>query len=230
MIDLNNQNAHSTVLNNDLCLVARNGLLAIRLIPGYLGLVAEHYVDTENFEDEQHLIYEQEEPPEEDIKLVNETHMAVDEMHQHKRVFTKGQKKQFKKDAQDVKERDQHMWGLLRSSYKSVRPRLMPRGCRTLLLEMFAGAAILFHMASEMGYPVSQPVGILYDGADLRKKEHRDMIDQQIEKDDPYLISMSPLCGPWCQWQELNMSKSDETAQKIMEQRKEWHPVVKWIS
>ena len=122
------------------------------------------------------------------------------------------------------------MWGLLRSSHKSVRPRLMPRGCRTLLLEIFAGAAILSHMAAEMGYPVSQPVDILYDGTDLRKKEHRDMIDQQIEKDDPYLISMSPLCGPWCQWQELNMSKSEETANKIMEQRKEWYPVVKWIS
>ena len=231
VIDLNHQNVHSTVLGSDLCLVARNGLLAIRLIPGYLGLVAEHFEDTENLEKEHNMTYEQEEPPpEEDIQLVNETHMAVDEMHQHKRVFPKGQKKQFKKDVQDVKERDQHMWGLLRSSHKSVRPRLMPRGCRTLLLEIFAGAAILSHMASEMGYPVSQPVDILYDGTDLRKKEHRDTIDQQIEKDDPYLISMSPLCGPWCQWQELNMSKSEETANKIMEQRKEWYPVVKWIS
>lgn len=44
-------------------------------------------------------------------------------------------------------------------------------------------------MAADFGLPVSQPVDLSYDGIDLRKRDCRDLIDQQIERDDPYCVS-----------------------------------------
>jgi len=98
----------------------------------------------------------------------------------------------------------------------------LPRGCRTFLLEIFAGA--------EIGLSVSQPVDVTYNGINLKNKHHRDLIDQQIERDDPYCISLSPTCGPWSPWQHINMAKDPDFEMKRHEARREWRPVVQWMT
>jgi hypothetical protein len=45
----------------------------------------------------------------------------------------------------------------------------------------------------------------------------------------PYLLKFSPVRGPWSPWQHINMSKSTDTRAKVLEDRKKWIPVVKWI-
>jgi len=106
----------------------------------------------------------------------------------------------------------------------------LPRGCRTFLLEIFAGAALLSLLATEIGLSVSQPVDVTYDGINLKNKYHRDLIDQQIERDDPYCISLSPTCGPWSPWQYINIAKDPDFEMKLHETRREWRPVVQWMT
>ena len=93
-------------------------------------------------------------------------------------------------------------------------------GLQTFLMELFAGAATLSYMAVHIGFALSAPIDIIYDSRyDLLKKANRDKIDQMIEQDDPFLSSMSPVCGPWSSWQNVNM-----------EDRKNWYPVLKWLA
>lgn len=42
-----------------------------------------------------------------------------------------------------------------------------------------------------------------------------------LARDRPEHIWISPTCGPWCQWSNLNMSKSAELRDKILQHRKE---------
>ena len=108
---------------------------------------------------------------------------------------------------------------------------MLPRGCKTFLLEMFAGAATLSLMAVSLGLTVSSPIDVIYDPRyDLTIKANRDAIDVMIQEDDPFLLAMAPVCGPWSPWQNVNMSKSEELFEKIMEDRKRWYPVLKWLA
>ena len=66
-------------------------------------------------------------------------------------------------------------------------------------------------MAVQMGFNISSPIDIIYDDRyDLLQKPNRDRIDKMIDEDDPYLLSLSPVCGPWSSWQSVNLSKSEE--------------------
>ena len=42
--------------------------------------------------------------------------------------------------------------------------------------------------------------------------------------------SGTSICGPWSNWQNVNMSKSQETYEKIMVERKKWYPVITWVA
>ena len=87
------------------------------------------------------------------------------------------------------------------------------------------------YMAIHMGYNISAPIDVIYDSRyDLLQKTNRDKIDKLIEEDDPFLLSMSPVCGPWSSWQAVNMSKSEELYQKVMADRQRWYPVLKWLA
>ena len=53
------------------------------------------------------------------------------------------------------------------------------------------------------------------DGSDLLKASVRQELDHEIDRLDPYVITFSPLCGPWGPWSKLNMSKNEVTREKI---------------
>ena len=75
-------------------------------------------------------------------------------------------------------------------------------------MEIFAGAALLTSVASGMGYAVSTPVDIVLDETNILDPRARQKLDEEIERDDPYIITFAPICGPWSTWQRLNCSKS----------------------
>ena len=239
-IDIANHVVESTVLGSNLLLTDRDGLMAIRLLPGHLGLYSHVDDQVSEYEqvsdgDLQHVINETLQSEDEsgketdaEVLLVPEAHLAVDELPSHRRVFTKGQKKAYVQEVAAVHEHDSQLWNNLRSQ-KSHVPRTLPKGCRTFLMEIFAGAAILSSLAAEYGYRVSQPVDILLDGTNLLSPSHRQSIERKIEADDPYLLSFAPVCGPWGPWQSLNMSRSPQCEADIMQQRKMWYPVVRWM-
>ncbi|CAK9065052.1 unnamed protein product [Durusdinium trenchii] len=152
------------------------------------------------------------EPQEEDIQLTPEVHLAFDEI-TSKKTFTKGQRKHFVSEVKEVQNADKHMWGTLRT--KLNRPKILPKGCRTFLFEVFAGTALLSMMAAEAGYAVSQPCDILLDGSNLLNASERAKIEAVIDSDDPYCVSFSPVCGPWSPLQQLSVAKDPSYAQKL---------------
>ena len=148
------------------------------------------------------------------------------------KTISKGKKKQLGRCVEEVEREDVAMWSSVRSGYQSRRRtrQLLRKGCKTFLMEIFAGAATLSCLAAQYGMPISAPIDIIHDGRhDLMIKENRDFIDMCIEEDDPYLLTFAPVCGPWSQFQNINMAKSEATAAMIAEQRRQWYPVIKWV-
>eukprot|EP00435_Cladocopium_sp_Y103_P013207 s65_g3.t1 len=221
VIDMGHHTAYSRTLDKELELVDYNGLPAVRLHPGDLrpGSVALNVM-------EEHEVIEIDSTDDEDKTEVN--HMPVIEG--NLKVLNKKQKKHLQDSLHDMEKEDCALWSTLINENK--RPnRMLPRGCKTFLLEMFAGAATLSLMAVHLGLTVSSPIDVIYDPRyDLTKKANRDAIDKLIQDDDPFLLAMSPVCGPWSPWQNVNLSKSEDTYNKIMEDRKRWYPVLKWLA
>ena len=153
-----------------------------------------------------------------------ESYIALDE--EINQTMTKGQKRQLEKDISEVRAHDQCPWSTLKSE-KNSKP--LPRGCRTFLMEIFAGAAFLSSMASGMGFEVSAPVDIVLDESNLLDPKVRHQLEAEIIKDDPYILTFAPICGPWSQWQKLNCSRSPQTAEKLLDERDLWYPTLKWI-
>ncbi len=110
---------------------------------------------------------------------------------------------------------------------------MLPKGCRSFVMEIFVGAATLSYMAVCMGHAISAPIDIeIQPQHDLLNRANRERLGKIIVEEDPYhyLLAFAPVCGPWSQWQGLNMSKDEDTRQKIMARRSQWYPVIKWIS
>lgn len=135
--------------------------------------------------------------------------------------MNKKQKKHLQESCVDLEKEDCAMWSSLTS--RPRRPsRMLPRGCRTFLMEMFAGAATLSYMAVQAGMPISEPMDVLYDSRfNLLDKNNRDRLEKTIMEEGPYLLTLAPVCGPWSSWQFVNMAKSEDTREKIDALRKE---------
>ena len=246
VIDLNKKKVSSDILGSNVKVVNRGGLMAIPLIPGYLGLHAEAAShDYEMTEPQYQNVYETQnvkmtpydtvkkaevetstepELAEEEIALCPEARLALDEI-SSKKTFTKGQRRRITAEVKEIKKADRRLWGTLRSGLN--RPRILPKGCRAFLFEIFAGTAMLSMMAADAGYIVSQPCDILLDGSNLLNASHRAKIEEVINSDDPYCVSFSPVCGPWSPTQQLSVAKDADYAPRLEALRQLWYPVCK---
>ena len=249
----NTESVFSRTFNCQLKIAEINGLLGLRLLPSHIAMMSQ-ISDAESTEASSETLQlpatpssretefnfsvdtadtmvlspksESEDNATTDSESVefSESYIALDE--ETNKTMTKQQKKQLEKDLAEVKAHDQCLWSTLKSS-KTSRP--LPRGCRTFLLEIFPGAALLTSVANGMGYPVSTPVDIVLDETNILDPRVRQKLDEEIERDDPYIITFAPICGPWSSWQRLNCSRSPETAAKVLEERDLWYPTLKWV-
>ena len=87
-------------------------------------------------------------------------------------VFKTKDKTRIHEQIINIKEHDTVLYARLKGS----RPPL-PRGCKTFLLELFAGAMILTQVVVEAGYTVSEPADYARDGIDLLESHGRKMIE-----------------------------------------------------
>ncbi|CAK9044348.1 unnamed protein product, partial [Durusdinium trenchii] len=91
-----------------------------------------------------------------------------------------------------------------------------------LILELFAGTARLTKMAAaRKGWSAMDPVEVQL-GCDVREKQVRKDILALIRAKQPDLITISPPCGPWCQFQRL----AKDVHQVLMKQEEDlvfWH-------
>ena len=142
--------------------------------------------------------------------------------------MNKGQRHKFEIGIKEVAARDHHMWNQLASKQcKRNSQNLLPRGCRTFLLELFTGAALLTHMtAIDYELPVSEPLNLKHNKLDLTTETGRRQVEDLIARDDPYVIACSYQDPIWSVWgQVLNGTTWDS----MMAARKQWTPFVKWI-
>ena len=153
-----------------------------------------------------------------------EVHLDMEK--ENVKTLTKGQKKQLKDDIYELEQKDTCMWSHLRGQRHRTS---LPRGCRVFLMEIFAGAAVLTTLAMDMGLSVAAPVDLHLDGSDLLRPSVRSMLEQEINDKDPYVITFSPVCGPFGPWSNLNMSKSQSLKERITAERESWHPFLQWL-
>ena len=95
------------------------------------------------------------------------------------------------------------------------------------LLEIFAGKATLSLMARQQGWEVLHPQDVELGGLDLKKEEHRALLQDLIESQEPDVVTLSPRCGPWSPWQRLRKNRK-----RLREEREEERPIwalVEWI-
>ena len=70
-------------------------------------------------------------------------------------------------------------------------------------LEMFSGSAKLSQSAAMQGLRVGAPID-LRTGYDLLTAEGRRKAMEVIERQQPKIIHMAPVCGPWSHMQNIN--------------------------
>ena len=235
VIDLNAEVVHSQALGEDLKLVCRDGLLGLRLLLACLGeeSPAEEAHGQEEAPPELDALSEDDEESgdptsdlkDEDLHGAATAYLSFDEM--PGRTMNKSQTAKVDHGIKEVTQQDHHMWNQI-SGGRARRHSLLPRGCRTFLLEIFAGAAILSHIvASDYGLPISEPIDIRTGrNINLLTKAGRDEVERIIGEDDPYAITCAPVCTMWSSW--TNMC-TGSTCEDILREREEWRPVIKWI-
>ena len=89
-------------------------------------------------------------------------------------------------------------------------------------LEMFSGSAKLSQSAAMQGLRVGAPID-LRTGYDLLTAEGRRKAMEAIERQQPKIIHMAPVCGPWSQMQ---INHPSDTYQK----RKKYLPMVEFCA
>ena len=157
-------------------------------------------------------------------------HSAYAKFDEEKPITMKpGQKKVLGECARAMERSDTVLWAELRDKkpYQKVK-RLLPRGCRTFLLEIFAGAATLTSLALGYGLPAAQPVDLMLDGSNLLDPKVRQQIWEQVEFEDPFLTAIAPVCAPWSSWHSVNIDKIG--AERIFAQRRLWYPALEWVA
>ena len=229
VIDIAAEVAHSQALGADLKLVIN--LLGLRLLPA---AVAEDAADIDGADrdggDSEHETEEGDSGHDstDDLRDYEQgnSYLAIDGG--NTRAMSKQQGDRVDSGLRDVASKDKHLWNQLSSKEKRRRHTLLPRGCKTFLLEVFAGVAMLSHIASnDFGFPISHPVDIRYDpNFDLTTAKGRRNVEEIIDRDDPYAITFSPVCTPWSPWMHMTLPhKMDELeATKAL-----WRSVFKWI-
>ena len=75
--------------------------------------------------------------------------------------------------------------------------------------------------------PISNPVDIrLWPGIDLLTKAGRDKVDRIIEADDPFAVTLAPVCTMWGNRANMMQGASRE---RMLRERERWDPVVNWV-
>ncbi|CAE7224139.1 RE2, partial [Symbiodinium sp. CCMP2456] len=226
IIDIAGEVVHSQALGHDLKLAYKDGLLGIRLLPSEEACEQEGPEDFPNDHKKDSSEDEEMIPAQDDKAREPDTDVAYYTFDAEKaKVMNKTQHARVREGVEGVKSKDRHLWNQVKPN-KARRNYELPRGCKTFILEVFAGAAMLTQMAlHEWSMPVTPPVD-LNTGFDLLTKQGRDEVDCIIERDDPFAITFAPVCTPWTSWTNI---ATGETKCKIMAERKRWQPTLAWM-
>ena len=145
-------------------------------------------------------------------------------------VLTKGQRRHLQDGSDGLQRHDATLWAQLdpRPSQKArACQRLLPKGCRTFLLELFAGAAALTAMAASFGAPHGTPLDLM--NHELLSTAGRKQLWNRIEAEDPYLLAVTSVKAPWAGWSDSDLQQDSPKNHRTTAERRVWYPVVGWI-
>ena len=107
-------------------------------------------------------------------------------------IVSKDQNDFVDKDTGEMCDKDACTWSYIGKPTVEAKPsRLRGIGRKTMILELFCGVMTLALLASRAGWPISQLSEVMLDGLDLAKKSCRHTIDQQIERDNFFVLVMA---------------------------------------
>ena len=99
------------------------------------------------------------------------------------------------------------------------REEFQPRPQRAFLFEIMCSKnSELTRQGAKQGLRVKR-FGL--EEGDLRTKVGRRNLFCHLARDRPEHVWISPTCGPWCQWSNLNKSKGAELRNKILANRRD---------
>ena len=116
--------------------------------------------------------------------------------------LNQGQKRQLQEGSESIGRQDTTMWAELKGvpAYRRTS-RVLPRGGRSFIMEIFAGAA-----AIDLQTP----------GWDIRDPAARHRLSSRIEAEDPYLLAIAPVTLPWNQWSTSDLWAAGGQAREIV--------------
>ena len=141
----------------------------------------------------------------------------------NRRILTHKQRGQLAEEVAFVSQADTEMWGHLKNK------KVLMRGCKTFMLELFCGAMILTSAAQSHGWLTSQPADILLDGANLLDRQWRETVEEQIDRDDPFCLVIPFPCGPWNSWTRFNAQRFPHIGVRVEAEQREHKPMLEWI-
>jgi hypothetical protein len=207
VIDMGNHTIYSRTLDKELELIMHNGLPSVALHPGEPGLgnIVLNAIE------EQHDI--------QDI-LQNDHVGGVDDTVKYVDTVSEDENKKVNKGGSDY------------MPISEGKVKIMTRRQRKHLQESLDEVEKEdCAMWSTLSPNYKQPRRMLPRGCkSFLKKSNRDYLEKLVEDEDPFLLSLAPVCGPWRSWQYVNMSKDEDTREKIIQQRKEWYLVLQWVA
>eukprot|EP00435_Cladocopium_sp_Y103_P032430 s1165_g8.t1 len=156
-------------------------------------------------------------PIEEQLKMTK-----IDWKDGAKKTLTKGQKKRLTKEVNNMENEDVALWSTLRNQKLTFS-----RGWKALL-ELFAGCAVLTSVFQASGHLCCASLDI-NSGWNVFDAGHRRYVEELIDKENPYLVTIAFPCGPWSPWQRLNMANDEATWERVSESRRQWLQIFKWI-
>ena len=74
---------------------------------------------------------------------------------------------------------------------------------------------------------ISQPTDILLDGANLLNQQWRKQVEDQIDRDDPFLLVMPFPCNPWSSLTRVNASRFEYINERMVKDQKDHKPMLK---
>ncbi|CAE7947914.1 RE2, partial [Symbiodinium sp. KB8] len=256
VIDLTAEVVHSQTLGKTLKLVIHNGLFGLRLLPPEVAddegrpHMEDYDYPTDKGTKDRDPNHHQSEVDKGEAKQENhsnhQNHITNPDRHRGSpssgleapvylaldtlsgRTMNRSQHQKVENGIKEVTARDHHLWNQLAT--KGTRrhgQHLLPRGCRTFLMELVTGAALLTHMAAiDYELSVSEPVYLKHNHHDLTTEAGRAELERQIARDDRYAISCTYHEPLWSIWGQVLQGAPWE---EVIRVRQKWTPVIKWI-
>jgi hypothetical protein len=150
VIDMGNHTIYSHKLDKELELIMHNGLPSMALHPGEPGLsnivlnaIDEQHDIQDNVHDDDGIIKYVDTLSEDEISEINKGGSGYMPITEGKvKILTRKQRTHLQESLDEVEKEDCAMWSTLSPDYKRPR-RMLPRGCKSFLMEIFVGAATL---------------------------------------------------------------------------------------